>query len=321
MRARLFVTTAVLVLALASAATAQIVGIGTNPQGTLFYSIGTTIAKIVTEKGGLTARVQPVGGTSQWLPQLDAGEMEFGVLSGVDAYDGFNGSGSYPGKPIQNLRIAGALGPMLFSFFVRGESPVKTVTDTKGMRLPTEFPATLAVTRSMEALMGAHGLGWSDYQAQPVANLQQAANEFRLGRVDIGVLPIGAGVLQELNAQVKGGIRYLPMDSSPEALARLQRVLPVAYRTIARPSPANIGVIEPIPVMAFDAFFAASAKLGDEIVYKAVAAVHQNKDELTQSFPWFRGMVPERLAKTTPLPYHPGAIKYYTEKGLWPPTE
>src|SRR4051812_16879397 len=58
-------------IAAAPVATGQVVGIGTNPQGTQFYNMSVAMGKVVSDKTDLQVRVQPIGGTSQLMPQLD----------------------------------------------------------------------------------------------------------------------------------------------------------------------------------------------------------------------------------------------------------
>src|SRR3970282_2270058 len=99
-------------IAVAAPSNAQVVGLGTNPQGTLYYSMGVAVAKVVTEKSGIQMRVQPIGGTSQLMPQIERGEIEFGIFSAIDMTDGYEGKGSYPGKPGQGLRAVAVPGPL-----------------------------------------------------------------------------------------------------------------------------------------------------------------------------------------------------------------
>jgi TRAP transporter TAXI family solute receptor len=315
-----FLVTTAVALALALPASAQqVVGLVTNPQGTLTYLMGIALAKLANEKAGVVMRHQPSGGTSQIMPQLDSGEFEFAMFSAIDMIDGYQGVGSYPGKPVKNLRAAAVIGQFYFSFFVRNDSPVHTLADTKGLRIPTEFPAARVVVRSTEAYLASANLTFADFVAQPVANLGQAVNEFRNGRVDLGLLPVGAGGTVDLNATVPGGIRYIPMPDSPEAVARMRRIVPVVYPSVVQPAPQYPGIRAATPVMTYDIYLAASAHAPDDLVYKIVKTMHENPDALVAAFAGFRDYRPQEAAKTFPVPYHPGAVRVYTEKGLWPP--
>ena len=315
-----FLTTIVATLALALPASAQqVIGLVTNPQGTLTYLLGIALAKVANDKAGIIIRHQPSGGTSQMMPQLDSGEFEFAMFSAIDMIDGYEGAGSYPGKPARNLRAVAVIGQFYFSFFVRNDSPARTLLDTKGLRIPSEFPAARVVVRSTDAYLASANLSFADYVQQPVGNLQQGANEFKNGRVDLGVLPVGAGATIELNATIPGGIRYISMPDSAEAVARMQKVVPVVYPSVLHPASQYPGVRDATTVMTYDIYLAASSHAPDDLVYKMVAAMHDNCDDLVATFAGFRDYRPDEAAKNFPVPYHPGAIRFYTEKGLWPP--
>jgi TRAP transporter TAXI family solute receptor len=307
------------VVAAAAPSSAQVVGLGTNPQGSLYYTMGVALAKVIAEKAGIQMRVQPIGGTSQLMPQLERGEIEFGIFSAIDMTDGYEGKGSYPGKPVQGLRAVGVLGPLYFTFFVRSDNPARTIAETKGQKVPTEFPAGLVVLRAIKGLIASEGYTLDDYVQQPVANLAQAATAFKEGRVDLGALPVGAGAVRELDAEVRGGIRHVPMRNTPDALARMRREVAVSYISVINPSPAYVGVREPTAVMTFDIYLATSKDTKPALVEKVVAAVHDHKDDLVAAFAGFRTFDPRQMAKDFPVPYHPGAIAYYTAKGSWPP--
>jgi TRAP-type uncharacterized transport system substrate-binding protein len=61
------------------------------------------------------------------------------------------------------------------------------------------------------------------------------------------------------------------------------------------------------------------AAASDEVVYNMTKALHENAEAVAKSSPTLRGFEPKGMAKKTDLvQYHPGAIKYYKEKGLWP---
>src|SRR3990167_7130913 len=58
--------------------------IGTNTPGTVFYALAGGLAKVATEAGPVQTTIQPYTGTSTFLPLLNNGELEFGVVNGVE---------------------------------------------------------------------------------------------------------------------------------------------------------------------------------------------------------------------------------------------
>ena len=69
------------------------VAIGSNPPGSLFYSLASGLAKVVSDAAAIQAQVQPYAGTSTFVPLFDSGELDFGVVNAVDmgmVYRGVN---------------------------------------------------------------------------------------------------------------------------------------------------------------------------------------------------------------------------------------
>src|SRR5688500_3892361 len=58
--------------------------IGTNPAGSLFYAVASGLAKVISGAGPMQAVVQPYTGSSTFLPMLDNGELDFGIINAVD---------------------------------------------------------------------------------------------------------------------------------------------------------------------------------------------------------------------------------------------
>jgi TRAP-type uncharacterized transport system substrate-binding protein len=80
------------------------------------------------------------------------------------------------------------------------------------------------------------------------------------------------------------------------------------------------GITEAIKVIALDNVLFTHAKALDDVVYKVVKALYENKPDLVASFGPFRGFTPQRIA--TPVrdvDFHPGAVKFFREADLWPP--
>ena len=106
------------VLVLAFAATlstahahAQQLGIGTMGQGTAGYSIGAAISKVLLEKANMQSIVQPAGGTSAYMPMIDRGEIDLGVVNIIEAKEGLTGTGAFAGRKQANIRIVAVLYP------------------------------------------------------------------------------------------------------------------------------------------------------------------------------------------------------------------
>ncbi|MEC7259016.1 MAG: C4-dicarboxylate ABC transporter substrate-binding protein, partial [Pseudomonadota bacterium] len=77
---------------IAAPAAAQQLGIGTMGQGTSGYSMGSAIAKVLSDNG-INALVQPSAGTSAYLPLIDMGELDLGIANAIETAEAIEGTG------------------------------------------------------------------------------------------------------------------------------------------------------------------------------------------------------------------------------------
>jgi TRAP transporter TAXI family solute receptor len=143
----------------------------------------------------------------------------------------------------------------------------------------------------------------------------RGADDFVEGKIDGGFFAVGAAKVTEVDKAV-GGIRYLPVSDDPAAVAAMQKIMPYAYVKVVNPSPAFAGVVGPTKLMAYDYLVVAGAHVKDDVVYRVAKAMYENKPKLVESLRAFGGFNPDDMHKTMPAPFHPGAVKYYQEKGI-----
>ena len=162
------------------------------------------------------------------------------------------------------------------------------------------------------------GLTYDDVIKVPAPNVAASARDFASGKSDVLFFALGSGKVMEVAAKV-GGLRVLPVDASPEAVARLHKVNPDVYVTVANPAPNVVGITKPTNVCAIDVVLFTNAGVPDEVIYKIMKGIYENKADLENSFKPFGLFDVKRMA--TPIegvPFHPGAIKFYKEIGLLP---
>jgi uncharacterized protein len=304
--------------AFASQASAQIYSLGTGKQGFFTYSAGAAIAKVAAD-GGLNLRVKPFGGTSAYVPGINAGEQQFGLANELETHYAVAGEVIYKDKPQPDLRVVAVLTPLYSEFFVKKDSPIKTIADLKGKRVPSDFASQRVIDVLTKGTLANGGLSYDNVQKVPVPNVAGGADEFAKGNADVFMFAIGSGKVAEVDAQV-GGLRVVPVDHSKEAMDRLRKFVPVAYATQIQPGKGRAGVDEPTWVYAYDYLVLANNKVDDDVVYKLAKLMHDHQKDLAANFGALSGFDPNRMSKDMePVQFHPGAIKFYKEIGQWPP--
>jgi len=302
-------------LALAATAQAQVLGFGSAPQGSIGYNMSSAIAKVMAETAALQSRVQPYSGSSAVLPLVNSGELDLAVCNVLEIQEATNGEGPYQGRKQANLRVLGVIFPLLSSMFVRKDSPIKSLADLKGKRIPAGFSAQVTLDRIIDAVLANGGVERKDVVPVLVPNVVRGADDFIDNKIDAGFFAIGAAKVLEVH-KTTGGIRYLPLSDDPAAVAAMQKHLSYGYVTEVKPSPAFAGIDVPTKLMAYDYLIAVGAHVKDDTVYKVAKAVNENKAKLIESLGAFRGFNPELMNRRMPAPFHAGSMKFYKEKGI-----
>ena len=287
----------------ASLATAQTYGLATMPPGTLSHTTASAIAKVLKEKAGLNVLVQPTAGESTLIPLVARGEADIGI---ANIFEMERATKLHP-----ELRLIGSLHALRGAFWVRKDSPMKTMADLKGKRVVMGFSAMRTIDPMIKALLATGGLTEADVKPVLVPNVVRGAEDFASGASDMFFFAFGAPKVREVDASV-GGIRALEVPEG--GLAAAQKIVPQGYLSPAVPNPFFIGVEKPMPVYTWDNMLFTNAKVKDEVIVKIIETMEANKPDLIAVQPALRDFSANKLYKTYDLPYHPGALKYFTDK-------
>ncbi len=319
MQIRTLATLLVAALLTVPAAIAQTVGIGATSTAYTAQA-SAAISKVVSEKAGIQMRVQSHSGTSAYVPSINNGTLEFGLANELETLYAVTGTVIYKGRPHPNIRVIAVLTPFGSSLYVRKDSDIHTMKDLKGKRLPSGWATQRIIGVLVDGALATAGLTMKDVEPVPVPNVVKAADDFAAGRTDAFMFAVGAGKVKEIEAKV-GGLRAVPIETSPEAVAAMRKHVPPAYVKVYTPSPIAVGVEKPTAIMAYDYLILGNDKVSEDVVYQVVKALHGNKPVLAAAFPALRQFNPEGMSKNFGggVQFHGGAIKFYTETGQWPP--
>jgi uncharacterized protein len=304
---------------LAPSAFAQAVSIITTPAGSFSNSGSAAMAKVVSDKARLRMIVQAQA--SSGFDELEAGSVEFNVSNSFDVTFVISGTGDYEGQGAKkNIRYVASMIPYRVAMHVRADSDIRRLADLKGKRVSSGFNAQKTIGRIIEAHLANAGLGYKDVVGVPTPNVVSQANDFKAGKVDVLFFALGSAAIKEASATV-GGLRVLPIDDREDALKRMQQVLPGSYVLTVAPAPGIDGVTQPTKLTAFDMVLNSSMHVADDIVYRVVKALHDNKADLAATFPPFALFDPDKMGKPVEgAPLHPGAARFYKEAGIAPKT-
>jgi uncharacterized protein len=283
------------------------VAIGTNPAGTGAHALGSGLAAVASKTTPVSAKVQPYNGPNAWMSLLENGELEFGIINILDSNMAATGTGNYK-RAYPSIRVAmGGVFPFTISILVRDKSDIKQLSDLKGKRMGWDFGGHAINQTWQNAMMEIGGVKPSDVTQVRVSNLNDAIRGVPEGRVDATVSAIGIGIIEEVNAMEP--IRFLPIPNTEAANKILGR-----YGASVVKSAAITGVKGGTDVMGYPLHLVSSTKVSEKTVHTLVKTWSDNLAELKTLHPLFNRW--QAITNFT-VPYHPGAIKYYKEAGVW----
>ncbi len=297
----------------------RVLTLATMPVGMIVNAQAIGIADIIGIHTPMTIKVMPATNEMVWMPMTVTGEVQLGVASSVSIRQAYLGSHVFEGIAEKAgvkgfpLRVVSGGAPLRVNLFVPGDSPAKTLADLKGTRHVT-FAEGTHFSLFTQALLANAGLTLDDIIPVPVANPVESVRAVMDGRADGAQVAVGAPIATEAVAKI--GLRWLPVDPSPEAVKRMKEFADVVY-VAETPGGVFIGIPEPQLLMHLDVVLVAHEDMSEAAVYELAKALWENNDELVEK-PGLMEWTHEKFLSTEHrVPYHPGAIKFYQEKGLW----
>jgi len=298
---------AALLVAATGMVQAQTYGFATLPPGSLNHTTASAVAKVLKEKAGINMLVQPTAGDQIIVPMVARGEVEVGITNILEL------ANYYAGGKNPDLRLIGTAHPLRTAFWVRKDAPMQSIGDLKGKKVTFGYSAMRTIDTISRAILATGGLTDKDISPVMVPNVVRSADDFISGAADMFFFAFGGPKVREADATV-GGIRVLEINEAGMDAAR--KVTPYGYLTDVAPGPVFTGVLKPMKVYTFDNVLITHAKVPDEIVYKLIETLEQNKPDLVSVQPVLREFSAQGLYKKYDIPYHSGALKYFKDRNL-----
>jgi|SRR5687768_3176575 uncharacterized protein len=285
--------------------------IGTNPAGTGAHAIASALAAVASKATPIAAKVQPYNGPNAWMPLLENGELEMGIINILDSHMAATGTGNYKSAYPSVRVISGGVFPFTAGLIVRDKSEIKQIGDLKGKRVAWDYGGHAINQTWQDAVMESAGLKPSDVVQVRVSNLNDGIRNVPEGKVDASFTAVGIGVIEEANAMEP--IRFLSMPNTEAASKILAR-----YGASVVKSGPGTGIKGDTYVIGYPLQLVSSAKVSDKTVATLLKAWWDHLAEIQTIHPLLKRWTKETQAITNfTVPYHSGAVRFYKEVGLW----
>ena len=292
----------------------------THGIGTGGYAMVSGIASVLSKHLPTEIKVMPTTGANEILPLIATGQAQLSGSNMWDVREGWLGGETFKdalrGRRAP-VRLLTSGSPNRNSVLVGVDSGIKTGMDLKGKKFVGKFAGSASITMQARAALAHFGLTPNDVRMISVPGPGAGVKAIIEGRADAtGSAVLGMGVIKELEA--KRGAQFLSFDPSPEAVKRYTDIFPAKLIKV-EPKKGIAGVRKPIYMMQYEWYLWCHANLiNDETAYQIVKVMWDFNEELGAISARLRKWTRDRFVTTNPtIPYHPGAIKFYKEKGLW----
>lgn len=305
----------VLVLALCicnvPALAAEFLGLATGGTTGTYYALGGDIASLWMAKiPDLDVTAQTTGGSKANIILINEGDAELAtVQNDVMSYAYAGDKDFFDGQTIDSFVAVGALYPELVQIVVDAGSDIRSIADLKGRSVSIGAVGSGVYFNAVQ-LLGNAGLTLDDVKPQYLS-FDESATAFQNNQIDAFFITAGLPNTSIVEVANKRNVRLLGL--SEEEMAKLQGQY-AYYTPVVVPAETYNGMTEDVTVAAVSAVLICSRELSEDLVYELTRTLYEDTAELSHAKK--AEISAENAVKGVPVPFHPGAEKYFKEKGL-----
>ncbi|KFE35865.1 TAXI family TRAP transporter solute-binding subunit [Thioclava atlantica] len=290
--------------------------IGTGGVTGVYYPTGGAICRLMNKNRkefGVRCSVESTGGSVYNINTIRDGELDFGIAQSDWQYHAYKGDSKFSDKgPFEKLRAVFSIHPEPFTVVARADSGIKNFSDLKGKRVNIGNPGS-GQRGTMEVLMDAMGWKSSDFALATELKAAEQSKALCDNQIDAMVYTVGhpSGSIQEATTSCDATL----VNVTGDAVDKLVADNPY-YAKAVIPGGMYRGNPDDVNTFGVRATLVTSADVPDNVVYALVKSVFDNFDEFKKLHPAFAHLTPEEMVtKGLSAPIHPGALKYYKERG------
>jgi TRAP transporter TAXI family solute receptor len=300
------------VAATSVASAATFVNVLTGGTSGVYYPLGVTLSQIYGEViADSKVQVQATKASAENLNLLQAGRGEIGFSLGDSVSDAWKGNADAGfAKPLDKLRAIASVYPNYIQIVALADANVKSLADLKGKRISVGAPRS-GTDLNARAILRAAGLSYNGFAKVEYLPFGESVELMKNRQIDVTLQSAGLGVaaLRDLSAAVK--VNFVPIPAEVVA-----KVGDPAYQAAKVPADTYEGQTADIDTVAINNLLVTHEKVSDDVAYQMTKGIFDNLERLGTSHSAARQIKLEKAAEGLPIPLHPGAEKFYREKGL-----
>jgi TRAP transporter TAXI family solute receptor len=308
-----FLLATALGLGLSGAAHAQqFINVLTGGTSGIYYPLGVALSQIYGKAiPEAKSSVQSTKASVENLNLLQAGRGEVAFTLGDSLSAAWKGDPEVGFKaPLDKLRGIAGIYPNYVQIVASAESGIRTLADLKGKRVSVGAPRS-GTELNARAVFKAAGLTYQDFGKVEYLPFGESVELIKNRQLDATLQSAGLGVasIRDLATAVRIVVIPVPADV-------IEKIGDAAYLPATIPAGTYEGQASDVPTAAINNYLVTHQGVSDDVAYKMTKALFDNLDQMVSAHAAAKNIKLEDAAKGMPVPLHPGAEKFYREKGL-----
>ena len=293
----------------------RLLSMGTAPPGGAFFVVGSALAEALNETGGefgYSVTAEATSGSQENIRRLASGELDLALSNAAITY--FAGRGTEGWDRAYAVRSVMTLAPNVALFVTHASSGIAAIGDLRGRRV-TVGPAGAGFEYFVELLLAAHGVTYDDFS--PLNATQQAAVDMLTdGSADATFLGGAVPTASITQAAASLELKFISFGETEK-----QQLIDeyVFFSPATIPAETYRGQTEPFEGLDVGSMhLITSTDAPDDLVYNTAKLLYENQTLVVEKHAAGRAINPHNVVRDTGTEFHPAAIRFYQEAGIWP---
>ena len=291
-------------------------GIATGGTGGTYYPLGGMLAQLISNKATIdgkkvAATAEAAGASVANAKLLGAKEIESAFVAADILDAAYHGKAQFANGAVKNLRALGALYPETVQLVTRADSGINGIKDLNGKSISSGSPGS-GQYQLVTDLLKVNGLSRSDVK-EDSSSFTQAMDKIKDGNLHATLITGGVPVAAITDAAQSHAIKIIPLAGSQ--LDELLKAQPY-YTRVQLPANTYKGQTAPVDTLAVMAVWATHDGVSEQTAYEVTKALYENTAIMGQVHVQGKNISLKTALGVGSVPLHPGAARYFKEKGL-----
>lgn len=276
------------------------------------YPMGVAMAETINKHTDFIASAQASAASVENLRLLHEGDVDWAISQAEIAYFAYNGFEDYKGNSYPELRALFGTVVSYVQIFVRKDAGIESVKDLKDKRLGVDRPGS-GGERAAQRILGYYGLTYEDMKSVSYGGASELVQLLMDGKIDAFIVthPLRSAPLIELTTRNKGKIDLVSIEDDD-----FYKAFPYFEKTKVSAGTYE-GIEHDTYVPTSRVIMLTTNKMSEGDVYTLLKAIWEHRDEWEEVNVAVKTWVTlDKALWGIPIPLHPGAVKFYKEKGF-----